>query len=518
MNETTPKLVIICIDGARPDIVRSFDIFSPPFAVPDTGPRRLRSVFPSSTATAHASFLTGADTAGHGIVGNRFWNGEPVEGIFQRADNPLASLHPYEFGSLTADSWLNRLTVRGATSAAIHFPHTFDLSDNDPSAAVFCLYAPTRRLKVAIADAGCAAEAATTTYFGEEVTASANRTQGGNALILSIRAENGSWSSDIEPNSQHRVAFDIAAGRVSAYCSWQQISSDEIELTITTAVLTMFFGELDLPWDPDNESTHPATSVPSYTASGVNDFFESPRAEWVREVALSTAGAVSPEILLIRFNQIDHAQEFLYWQACRGSGATRRQAREEIIETYDLVDRCVSTIVESIGPGADYVIFSDHGIETVDRHIGLNAILRECGLARDMTFQGDSHIAYLYVDGTMKKTQLERLETQLRSTDESVNILSDSDLEQLRLPAGSPRVGSLAVMCGPHCKFTYNLSDARVAVVQSASHGNVISDPDMDGVIRMFGPNALLVPVPDAIVECAEVIESLWKLQTKGTC
>jgi hypothetical protein len=179
-----------------------------------------------------------------------------------------------------------------------------------------------------------------------------------------------------------------------------QISAETVELAITTAVITLSFGESDPLSNLDKTRAHPASVSPSYPASGVEDFFEGPKAEWVRDAALETTRVVEPDILLVRFNQIDHAQEFLYWQACRGSHAERQQARREILQTYDLVERCVAEFVESMGPDTDYVLFSDHGIATVNRHIGLNAALGECGFAREMTFQGDSHLAQIPAEST----------------------------------------------------------------------------------------------------------------------
>src|SRR5690606_20008978 len=95
------------------------------------------------------------------------------------------------------------------------------------------------------------------------------------ALSVSIQGEHGKWDGDIEPNTQQRIAFDVAAGRVSAHCSWRQISAETIEVTLSTAVLTMTFGGIELAWDPDDASTHPASAAPSYLASGTDDFFES---------------------------------------------------------------------------------------------------------------------------------------------------------------------------------------------------------------------------------------------------
>lgn len=518
MLESTPQLVIICLDGVRPDIAQAFDVFAPPFPVPDTGPRRLRSVFPSSTATAHASFLTGTDTAGHGIVGNRFWNCENVAEIKQRADEPLAALHPYEFSTLTTKSWLRRLGASGVRSAAVHFPHTIDRAADDQAPAVFCLYAPTRRFRLAVpTPREDISETFTTAYFGEKATLLVRSAADIAALSVSIQGEHGKWDGDIEPNTQQRIAFDVAAGRVSAHCSWRQISAETIEVTLSTAVLTMTFGGIELAWDPDDASTHPASAAPSYLASGTDDFFESPRADWIRDVALQVNRAARPDLLLVRFNQIDHAQEFLYWQACRGSAALRSTACDEIMATYGLVERCVAAIAEAIGPHADYMLFSDHGIETVDRHIGLNAVLRACGLEHDMTFQGDSHVAYLYADRELTSPELERLRSELIAADASVRILSADAMNKLRLPLGSPRLGKLAVLCGAHRKFTYGPSDEPTSDVRSASHGNVITDSDMDGMIRLFGPHALLAPIPEAIDSCTQTVEAILELRRHGS-
>lgn len=148
------QMVVVCVDGGVPETVSTWNFFSPRHrlpGVPDQGPVPLPTIFPSSTAPAHASFLTGAYADVHGIVGNRFWDAEPVDEIRLRAADPVQTLHPYEAHSLTAPSLVDWFTNRDAKVVALHFPQTFSRAARDGHVpSLYCLYAPARATRVPV--------------------------------------------------------------------------------------------------------------------------------------------------------------------------------------------------------------------------------------------------------------------------------------------------------------------------------------------------------------------------------
>ncbi|MFF9819384.1 alkaline phosphatase family protein [Streptomyces sp. NPDC014006] len=164
------KLVVFCIDGGVPSIVREHDLFAVDQWVQGFQPSpvsALPTVFPSSTAPAHASFLTGRHPDGHGIVGNSFWSTEPVAQIKALSGNPLSSVHPYERSTLTAPSLLDWCEENGLSAAAVQFPHTFTRGEEGTAIpSVYCLYAPSRSGTVPLEDGRGSAEL---TYFDHRV-------------------------------------------------------------------------------------------------------------------------------------------------------------------------------------------------------------------------------------------------------------------------------------------------------------------------------------------------------------
>lgn len=74
-----PDVIVVCVDGGIASLVQSHDLFRVRNSRwKPTDAMELHTVYPSSTAPAHASMLTGAPPRVHGIVGNRFWDEESV--------------------------------------------------------------------------------------------------------------------------------------------------------------------------------------------------------------------------------------------------------------------------------------------------------------------------------------------------------------------------------------------------------------------------------------------------------
>ncbi|WP_327348816.1 alkaline phosphatase family protein [Streptomyces europaeiscabiei] len=507
-------MVVVCVDGGVPETVSTWNFFSPRHrlpGVPDQGPVPLPTIFPSSTAPAHASFLTGAYADVHGIVGNRFWDAEPVDEIRLRAADPVQTLHPYEAHSLTAPSLVDWFTNRDAKVVALHFPQTFSRAARDGHVpSLYCLYAPARATRVPVGMSEQPDPHSTPlVYFDEVVPLSAVPAAGSldAGLYLSLGGRR-TYRLPVRVGETVRLETCLAAGELSVAVTCLGVDERHVDLMLGTAVLTMRFGGLGTM---GRESDGPSSLEVEYTVNSEHYFHEAPRAEWICRTALAALAEHKPDVLFVRFNQADHAQEFLYWHAARGGGKDARLARQQIVDTYQTIDDCLGRIMDAVGPQADYVLFSDHGIDYVETHLRPNAVLQELGLADEMIFQGDSNVAYLYADEPVSAVQRGRICAALAATDSTIQPVDAARATSLRLPWTSPRVGRLTVTCGPHREFVYDEQGSGHETVRSASHGYLPSSPRMSGFFRMFGPNTDDIPQPSHLTSAAAVVRQLWR-------
>ncbi|MGW7022491.1 alkaline phosphatase family protein [Streptomyces decoyicus] len=501
--------MIVCVDGGLPNTVSTWNFFSPHRRfpdVPDSSAVPLRSVFPSSTAPAHASFLTGVPPAGHGIVGNRYWDGESVAEIRARAADPVRTIHPYEARSLTAPSLTDWLTGQGASVEAIHFPHTFSRGEASTLSALYCLYAPSREVRLGLRGA-LGESVAPVTYFDQEVPLRVRAGKHADDVVTLGLGHDDTMLVTLKEGETVRAAAHIEAGALSVPVTYLTAGPDEVRLSLGTAVLTMHFGGMPAY---GGAADGPSSLAVEYTAAPDHNFHESPRMEWIRDAALKALADDAPDVLLVRFNQADHAQEYLYWYAARGDGQAAASARQQILDTYHRIDRCLDDILCAAGPETDYIIFSDHGIDYVEHHLRPNAVLRDLGFGERMVFQGDSNIAYLYADVQPKDAELDMVYARLRSLDASISRIDADAAAGLGLPWHSARLGRLAVTCGAHREFHYDAEGAAREKVRSASHGYLPASPAMHGFFRMFGPHTALAPVPSHICEVFATVQRVW--------
>jgi predicted AlkP superfamily pyrophosphatase or phosphodiesterase len=506
------KLVVVCVDGGVPGIVTTWNFFSPHRRLPgvvDSLPAPLRSVFPSSTAPGHASFLTGTEADGHGIVANRFWEGEPVAQIKRLDPNPFKTLHPYESHSLQTPSLIDWFVQeKQVRVSAVHFPHTFSRADaHVTNSSVFCLYAPARSVRIPLSDlqAASAPLARDLLYFDEAIPLRICKSGGsGDRIAISLGAT--TKPAVITNGETVQISADIAVGRLSLPIRYST-SRSEAELDIGTAVLTLRFGEFG------GSESGPTSLERSYTANPDVNFSEAPNAWWVCQEVLAALEKNEPDVLFVRFNQVDHAQEFLYWHATQGDGRTAQLAREQILDTYQLIDDCLGRIITAVGPDADYLLFSDHGIDYVDRRIRPNVVLAQLGLSDRMIFQGDSRVSYLYADEPVSSAVLDRIVAEIARVEPSARRVDSRQARNLRVPPASGkqgRTGQLMMMCDLHHEFVYGETGLASQSVQSASHGYLPSTPSMYGFTRMFGPNVANMVLPGSLTEASGVVKALW--------
>ncbi|MFV0405360.1 MAG: alkaline phosphatase family protein [Propioniciclava sp.] len=223
------------------------------------------------------------------------------------------------------------------------------------------------------------------------------------------------------------------------------------------------------------------------------------------ETARRVVDRHDPDVLLLRFNQTDHVQEFLGWQQRRGAAAESRDAEAQILQTYAEVSTHIASLVSDVGPDTQVVLFSDHGIDWVETHLRPNAVLDQLGLAARMVFQGDSTCAYLYADEPLTCTERLDLIAALHDLGPGVKVLGQGELGALGLPTCSDRTGRLVLGCGRHTEFIYSGSPVRENV-RSASHGFDPRVPEMTGFFRAFGAARLPSDLPTSVTEVASLV------------
>nr|QFF92385.1 type I phosphodiesterase/nucleotide pyrophosphatase [Rathayibacter sp. FH 236] len=467
-----PRLVLCSIDGGIPGIVRDLDLFNIASREP-SAVRDLISIYPSSTAPAHASFLTGARPDRHGIIGNRFWESKSVAEIHRLRTDPLAAIHPYESTSLLAPSILDAIIDRGWSTAALAFPQTFTLSGHARSPGMYCLYAPARTLQLRQRPNGTLE--AETEYFGESLSFLVTPLPNGRSTI------SVSDTSVAMGTQRVRLDFSSRAGLISVGASYH---SNDRQLWLGTATVQLVSG--GMPQDLVPRGDGPSSLQVDYKMGDGIEFFESPRAEWVEDQARRIVAHFQPDILFLRFNQADHAQEYLYWYATRGSKRERIEAEDLIRETYLKIDRCVRRLTESFSSDTQYLFFSDHGIDYVEEHLRPNAVIADLGWQERMVFEGDSNCAYLYSDEALDSRDREHLIAMLSSVLPGVSVIDNRRALSLGLPTDGRRAGCLIISTGEHTEFRYN-NGTPSNFVTSASHGYFPSQKSMRGFAKFVG-------------------------------
>lgn len=397
------------------------------------------------------------------------------------------------------------------STAAVQFPQTFSRSAQHTIPSCYCLYAPARNLLVQLGPTvdGEVEGQAQLSYLGHDVVLHLRVDQRTNAIMIGIRRETAVVVDDTHPT---RLDVAVPSGSISVAVSCSRRGADQVEVHLGTAVITLGFGEIDMS---DRYCNGPASLHVEYTANPHHAFHESPRAEWVEQTALDVLEKHDPDVLFLRFNQADHAQEYLYWHAVRGSPSERSRAWQQILDVYARIDACVMRLAQDVGNHTEFLLFSDHGIDYVETHLRPNRVLADLGSADRMIFQGDSNCAYLYADAPLLPAEQERLDRALRALDPSINILTPDEQNRLKLPVGSPRLGHLTLTCGSHIEFQYDNTTLRENVT-SASHGYLPSDSAMNGFFRCFGQAAAQMVPPDDITGAASVVRSIWHQAARG--
>lgn len=501
-----PRLAVICVDGATPRFTRALGLFKSADGAPVAA---LRSVYPSSTAPAHASMLTGTFPAAHGIVANRFWESEAAD-VIRARQAPLDALHPYERSSLRMRSFVDEVLDSGLRVAAIHFPHTFARHVRHPLLeSVYCLYAPAQRRQISFAgrpecaSGGGETGSFTARLFGEAIQISVCRLapSGRASPVFRLTAnETEQYASAghpadmrVEIDSAHVIAFDLSVDMAT-----------DTTATVTQGVAVLVLAAGSRPsreWARGSVCPQPRFAGP---ADQCTEFRESPSVNWITARGLDEI-ADEPDVLLARYSQVDHAHERLYWQATRGSSEEQAAALQEIRDVYHRVADGIRDLIDAVGPHCTVIVLSDHGIDYVDEQIAPNVLLEKLGLASEFIFQGDSNICYLYGARRLTKREGDALQAALTAEGAGrVRVLSRTELRARQI-LHDTRCGRLALESRFHAEFEYGSRNGRLCCpAQSASHGFDPGVASMNGMWQVIQGASL--PRPASLTDVAGVL------------
>lgn len=490
-----PSLVVLCVDGGKAAWVDEVGLgdFSQLFREKQSSDvYELATVFPSSTAPAHASFLTGLEPEDHGIVGNRFWEDESVRAIRSASHNPLLSIHAYENHSMYTSSLLTDLDAAGYSWAAVHFPHTFNISSPLGSPSVYCIYAPSRTIVL-----GKDGSAEASVFFGEDVEFSFVSVTGPTGCVISVDGEAWYLGADMQ-----RFQFNLRAGPISVGARYRgDLEGPDIAIELGTSVLTLATPNFDA--FSCKEDGPCSLAAEYHLGEGVN-FFESPRIEWITSTALRAVEQSGPEVLFVRYNQVDHAQEFLYWYLVKGALDQRLKARKLLLSIYREIAENIETLAKSFGHETKFLFFSDHGIDWVSKHVNPNVALEILGLDHDAIVQGDSNCSYLYSERRIGLEDIRRIEAFVKDHLPEVSVGSIGSGSQAR--SRSKRLGQMTLIAGSNLEFCYE-QDGLIREVCSASHGDSPARSEMSGFFRTYGFDTGGVASVRAITDLRKVIQ-----------
>lgn len=499
MKEGRTKLVIICVDGAVPEIARSNNFFS---YGESSSIRNLKSVYPSSTATAHASFMTGESPSTHGIVGNRFWDNSIEDIAAKKVVLPHEALHPYEYSSLMSSSLLDDICEENLTYGGVVFPHTFSKSHSYSGCeAMHYLYSPSETIRLeAVGEGDVKVWNWQFHYhtFRVEVAIKAEKGR----LRFFLKAGEGTI---VEGDNCCSIrALSAAKEGISFSLQIKAVEEEVITLYRTTAVHILGFGLSSL------DSFMPLDALPhseeiDYQANGENDFHESPSIPWVTMAGKKMLER-GHDIVFIRYPQVDHAQEILYWYCIHGEKEQRERAWSELIKAYQLVSDDIKSIVDLVDDTVPVLLFSDHGIDYVDHHVHINSLLPYLGLEGTHLFQGDSNCAYLYGPPVDSET-VAAFEAILQEKGVPASVASVEELREKRV-YNEQRCGRLVLFSEPHVEFYYS-EGPLVKRVKSASHGFCPENKSMDGIVSFLtGSDGELKGV-EQITELRKLIQKI---------
>lgn len=170
------------------------------------------------------------------------------------------------------------------------------------------------------------------------------------------------------------------------------------------------------------------------------------------------------------------------------------------LASYDAIaflDSCVRRLVDAVKAAgvADrttFVIVSDHGFRTVDKHISLNPFLAKAKLSEKVKAVPEGGSAMIYIARDQRKELLPKVRELFTRTEGVARVADESEYKSLGLPLPEkdPQSPDLVAYAKPGYAFSGGKeTDDVISPVPHpvGAHGYINTDPDMQAIFIASG-------------------------------
>jgi len=171
------------------------------------------------------------------------------------------------------------------------------------------------------------------------------------------------------------------------------------------------------------------------------------------------------------------------------------------LASYDAIaflDSCVKQLVDAVKAAGmlqrtTFIIVSDHGFRTVEKHISLNPLLAQEKLSADVKAVPEGGSAMIYVARDRRKELLSKLRDVFTQTEGVARVAGESDYASLGLPSPGkdPQSPDMVVYAKAGYAFTGGKEEAGPIVAPVphpiGAHGYINTDPEMAAIFIAAG-------------------------------
>lgn len=487
------KNIIICIDGAVEDRVCPFDIHKRlnNLGIKTIIPlQRLKSVDPSSTAPAHASAFTGLFPVEHTIMGNRYF--PPNYGDDY---DPVKAIGPYTRSTHPA-TILDTIENNGLKWSAVNMPQTLDSGQtNSARLSLYVLYGPSQSIIYRLEEEFCS-EQTTFRIFSREIKLCFNQNDG----IWILCSETSKtrflnklgWQRVILPDFDRIYDFWIQVQRV--FGGWKLFTS-KIGIVIGSpnlSIIEYIANQIDCPVEYEHR----------YINLGVK-FQECPSEKWVTQAAIEAAKLEDPDVMFVRYNTVDHAQEQLLYRSGPSSSVNEELGVSQAYrQTIDEIEKLVCGF-----PQLETVtIFSDHGITSIDKTVSLTEIER-------IVFQGTPTPPIEYLDTRVVTFRVSSLDYNGKFARKNgfPDPIERVDVHSVKADNYKQDYSRISIWV--RSDYEILISDGETRGRSWAGHGGEASIPELQGILYVGSKKSNSLPAVKGLHE----LKGLWESVILGS-
>ncbi|WP_255551620.1 alkaline phosphatase family protein [Sporosarcina sp. E16_8] len=406
-NLDSPTYMVVSFDGMRHDFTKNYidEGVLPNFKkVQNNGlvAEDIRTIYPSLTAASHAAISTGAKPGMTGMISNHLHMPN-----MDLADTKSAFFSPLDATPIWAEA-----REQGKTTATVLFPGSNPTEGNKATYAVYFgttwaenaldklnFKLPTEWTELPesfspVKEATIALKLKETVDQKVYILASDSTDNKKtdydtfyfytkkNGLLNDMISENDWGSISFPINTNHFAGFSFKLRGVDP--TLKDVSL--YRTAVTSAVLhgpeqfqkniASKFGFLPVEYDDK------ALEKGWITRQEYEDIHER-FAKWTTDASLYIKERYKPDILFFYYPEIDHEEHKYLLVDPRQPGYTKKKSEklmEYITWSYQLADRTIGTVLETMTDNDRLLIVSDHGMEPVHTMISPNYELEQAGL------------------------------------------------------------------------------------------------------------------------------------------